>query len=114
MASAACALASVRKLGFAVSLHLCPKLFWQFHQAPQSFRIIELPQEPLVLVGQAHDRHRQLADQPLEFGKDRGINLDPFARNLKEHAAEGVIEGVFLAAHALETPAQNAFEVSWA
>jgi hypothetical protein len=67
--------------------------------------IIELPQEPLVLGGQAQGRHWQLPYKPLELDKDRGINPDPFARNLKEHSAEEMIEGILFATRALQTPA---------
>ena len=47
----------------------------------------------------------------LSSARTGGIDLDPFARNLKEHAAEVVIEAVYLSAHPLKTPAQNSLEV---
>ena len=94
MASADVRLGQGAEGRFAVPLNLRPKLFWQLDQTPQSIRIIELPQEPLVLVGEPHGRDRHLADEPLKFGKNRGVHLDPFARDLKEHAAELVIETV--------------------
>ena len=111
MASAACALASVRKLGLLSRLTSDQSCSGNWTRRRKASRIVELPQKPLVLVGEPHGRHRHLAYEPLKFGKNSWVDLDPFARNLKEHSAEIVIEDVVRSAHPRQDAGAECLEV---
>ena len=95
----------------AVPPRFCPEPLRQRIQAAQNGGVIELPQGPLVLVRQPHDRRRHFADEAFELGEDLSVNLHPLMRNLNERFAELEIEGVFCAADAIEAPTQDALEV---
>ena len=63
------------------------KVAWIVSSGPQ-----KLAQEALVLVGQTLERHRNLAEEPLEFGLYGAINFHPVARNQSQVYGEAVIE----------------------
>ena len=114
MASAACALASVRKLGLLSRFTSAQSCSGNWTKRSKAFGSSNCRKNRLFLSVSPITGTGILPTSRLSSARTGGINLDPFARNLKEHAAEVVIEGVFLAAHPLETPAQNALEVDWA
>ena len=111
IASATCAFANVRKLGLLSRLTSAHSLSGKLNQSAESVWIVKLPQKTFVFLCEARGRHRHLANQPLKFGENRRINLDPFARDLKQHVGKQVIENVFAAVHHLQPLAQNALEV---
>ena len=77
-----------------VSPNFGPQLSWQLFEAMHYCRIVELPQEPLVFIGEAGLRCRHLAKKPFQLGKRGGCDLHPLTGDLNEGFGEVAIEGV--------------------